>query len=160
MKIKIAHIYPELLNLYGDMGNIASLKKRAEWRNIQVEVTEYSIDEKIDFENIDILFVGGGSDKEQLAVCNRLREYKDDIKKYVENNGVLVALCGGFEIMGEYYVINGEKISALNILDMHTEYKNDRLIDDVIIKTNFLERPVVGFENHGGRTYIKNNKPL
>ena len=62
--------------------------------------------------------------------------------------------------MGEYYVINGEKISALNILDMHTEYKNDRLIDDVIIKTNFLERPVVGFENHGGRTYIKNNKPL
>ena len=96
MKIKIAHIYPELLNLYGDMGNIASLKKRAEWRNIQVEVTEYSIDEKIDFENIDILFVGGGSDKEQLAVCNRLREYKDDIKKYVENNGVLVALCGGF----------------------------------------------------------------
>ena len=160
MKIKIAHMYPELLNLYGDMGNIASLKKRAEWRNIQVEVKEYSIDEEIDFENIDILFIGGGSDKEQITVCNKLKEYKESIVKYVENNGVLIALCGGFEILGDYYTLNGKKISALNVLDIYTEYANDRLIDDIIIKADFLERPIVGFENHGGRLYIKNNKPL
>lgn len=160
MKIKIAHMYPELLNLYGDMGNIASLKKRAEWRNIQVEVKEYSLDEEIDFENIDILFIGGGSDKEQITVCNKLKEYKESIVKYVENNGVLIALCGGFEILGDYYTLNGKKISALNILDIYTEYANDRLIDDIIVKADFLERPIVGFENHGGRLYIKNNKPL
>ena len=101
MKLKIAHLYPELLNLYGDMGNIASLKKRAEWRNIEVEVKEYSINEKIDFDDCDILFIGGGSDKEQLVVCNKLKEYKEDILKYVENNGILIGLCGSFEILGE-----------------------------------------------------------
>lgn len=160
MKIKIAHIYPELLNLYGDMGNIASLRKRAEWRNIDVEVQEYNIDDTIDFENIDILFIGGGSDKEQQTACQKLNELKNDIKKYVENNGVLVAFCGGFEILGKYYKINDESVDGLGILDIYTEYSNERLIDDVIIQTDFLERPVVGFENHGGRTYIGNHQPL
>lgn len=160
MKLKIAHLYPELLNLYGDMGNIVSLKKRAEWRSIEVEVKEYSIDEKINFDDIDILFLGGGSDKEQLVVCNKLKDYKEEISKYVENNGVIIASCGGFELLGEYYRINGEVIDALNILDFYTEYENTRLIDDVVIETDFLDRPVVGFENHGGRIFIKENKPL
>ena len=160
MNLKIAHIYPELLNLYGDMGNIASLKKRAEWRNIDVEIKEYSFSDDIDFDNTDILFIGGGSDKEQLKVCNKLKEYKEDIIKYVENNGVLIALCGGFEILGEYYKINNETIEALNIIDIYTVYENTRLIDDVIIQTDFLDRPVVGFENHGGRVYINKNNPL
>ena len=91
MKIKIAHMYPELLNLYGDMGNIASLKKRAEWRNIHVEVKEYRIDEKVDFDDVDILFIGGGSDKEQLVVCNKLKEYKEDIAKYPQDIPVCIA---------------------------------------------------------------------
>lgn len=160
MKIKIAHICPELLNLYGDMGNIASLKKRAEWRNIEVEIKEYNIDEPIDFENIDILFIGGGSDKEQLAVCQKLNGCKDELVKYIENNGVVLALCGGAELFGKYYKVKDETISALGILDIYTEYSSDRLIDDVIIQTEFLERPVVGFENHGGRMYINNSKPL
>ncbi len=160
MKIKIAHIYPELRNLYGDMGNIASLKKRAEWRNIEVEVREYNINEVIDFENTDILFIGGGSDKEQITVCNKLKEYAEDIKKYIENNGVLIAICSGFEILGKHYKVKNETVQALGLLDMYTEYADNRLIDDVVVKTEFLERPVVGFENHGGRVYINNNAPL
>ncbi len=160
MKIKIAHVYPELLNLYGDMGNIASLKKRAQWRNIEVDVVEYNINDIIDFENTDILFIGGGSDKEQLTVCNKLKEYADEIKKYIENNGVIMAICSGFEILGKYYKVNNKEVQALGLLDIYTEYADNRLIDDVIIKTDFLERPVVGFENHGGRVYINNHNPL
>lgn len=160
MKIKIAHIFPELLNLYGDAGNIASLKKRSEWRNIEVEVKEYNLNDVIDFESIDILFIGGGSDKEQHIVCEKLKEYKDELRKYIENNGVLVAICSGFEILGKYYKVKNETVEALGLLDLYTEYDDNRLIDDVIIKTDFLDRPVVGFENHGGRVYINDHIPF
>ena len=160
MKIKIAHIYPELLNLYGDTGNIASLKKRMEWRNIEAEVKEYKINDTIDFDNIDILFIGGGSDKEQLTVCEKLIGYREEIKKYVDNNGVLIAVCSGFQLLGKYYETADKKTECLDILDIYTKYDKNRLIDDVIIQTEFLDRPVVGFENHSGRTYINNNVPL
>ena len=160
MKIKIAHIYPELLNLYGDNGNIASLTKRCEWRNIDVEVQKYSLNDDIDFDNIDILFIGGGSDKEQKIVCESLRKYCERIREYVENNGVLIAFCGGFEILGNYYKIKDETVQALGLIDMFTEYSDVRLIDDVIIQTDISDRPIVGFENHGGRVYINNNTPF
>lgn len=160
MKIKIAHIYPELLNLYGDNGNIASLTKRCEWRNIDVEVQKYSLNDDIDFDNIDILFIGGGSDKEHKIVCESLRKYCERIREYVENNGVLIAFCGGFEILGNYYKIKDETVQALGLIDMFTEYSDVRLIDDIIIQTDILDRPIVGFENHGGRVYINNNTPF
>ena len=95
MELKIAHLYPELLNLYGDRGNIISLKKRAQWRGIDANVKEYNLNDEIDFENTDILFIGGGSDREQLLVCEKLREIKQNFKQYVENGGVVVAICGG-----------------------------------------------------------------
>ncbi len=157
MKLRIAHMYPEILNLYGDFGNIISLKKRAEWRNIEVEISEYALNDEVDFNNIDILFIGGGSDKEQILVCEKLKEHKNEIKKYVENNGVLLAFCSGYEILGNRFSLNGNTYTGLGILDMCTEHKNSRLISDVVIKTSFLDRPVVGFENHSGRTFIGND---
>ena len=160
MNLKIAHLYPELLNLYGDRGNIISLKKRAEWRGIDMDVKEYRLTDKIDFENIDILFIGGGSDREQLLVCHRLKEIKDDFKNYVENNGVVVAICGGYQLLGKYYKMKNETIDGLEILDIHTESGKGRLIGNVVIESNFLDRPIVGFENHGGRTYIEKHNPL
>ena len=160
MNLKIAHLYPELLNLYGDRGNIISLKKRAEWRGIDMDVKEYRLTDKIDFENIDILFIGGGSDREQLLVCHRLKEIKDDFKNYVENNGVVVAICGGYQLLGKYYKMKNETIDGLEILDIHTESGEGRLIGNVVIEANFLDRPIVGFENHGGRTYIEKHNPL
>ena len=119
MNLKIAHLYPELLNLYGDRGNIISLKKRAEWRGIDVEVKEYKLADEIDFENIDILFIGGGSDREQLLVCQRLKEIKNDFKNYVENNGVVTAICGGYQLLGNYYKLQNETIKGLEILDIY-----------------------------------------
>lgn len=160
MEIKIAHLYPELLNLYGDRGNIISLKKRAEWRGIDVSVKEYRLNDDIDFENIDILFIGGGSDREQLLVCTRLKEIKEKFADYVNDNGVVVAICGGYQLLGHYYKMKDETVEGLDILDIYTESGKGRLIGNVVIKTDFSDIPVVGFENHGGRTYINNHTPF
>lgn len=160
MELRIAHLYPELLNLYGDRGNIISMEKRAEWRGIDVKVKEYTLNDEIDFDNIDILFIGGGSDREQLLVCEKLKEIKEKFKSYVENNGVVIAICGGYQLLGHYYKMKDEIIQGLEILDVYTESGEGRLIDNVVIQTEFLDRPVVGFENHGGRTFINNHTPL
>ena len=160
MKLTIGHLYPELLNLYGDRGNIISLQKRAQWRGIDAEVIEYNLSDEIDFSKLDIVFVGGGSDREQLLVCKRLSEIKTQFKEYVEDNGVVVAICGGYQLLGHYYKLKNEFIEGLSILDIFTESGEGRLISNVVIKTNLFERPVVGFENHGGRTYIGDCTPL
>ncbi len=160
MKINIAHFYPELLNLYGDKGNIISLVKRCQWRGIEAEVRNYSLEDDIDFSNIDIVFIGGGSDREQLIVCKKLVNIKDDIKEYVESNGVLLGICGGYQLLGKYYQLHEDKIDGLELLDIYTIQKPGRLIGNVVIETEFGK--VVGFENHGGRTYIedKDIKPF
>ena len=121
MEITIANLYPDLLNLYGDKGNIITLKKRLEARKITSKIIEYSIDDKIDFSGADIIYIGGGSDREQLLVCQRLKEIKNDFKNYVENNGVVTAICGGYQLLGNYYKLQNETIKGLEILDIYTE---------------------------------------
>lgn len=160
MKLNIAHLYPDLLNLYGDRGNIAALKQRSLWRGISAEVTEYTLAQEIDFDNTDIIFIGGGSDREQKLVCGRLLEMKDKIIDFAENNGSIIAVCGGYQLLGRYYKLGDETIEGLGLLDIKTERGEKRLIGNVVIKTDFLDRPVVGFENHGGRTEINGCAPL
>ena len=158
MKITIGHFYPDLLNLYGDRGNILAIKKRCEWRGIETEVKEFSIDDEVDFSGLDIVFLGGGSDREQLIVCKRLKEIQKDILDYVQDNGVILAVCGGYQLLGHYYQLEKEKIEGLSVLDIYTIAGQKRLIDNVILETDFGS--VTGFENHGGRTYIGAHKPL
>lgn len=160
MKLNIAHLYPDLLNLYGDRGNIAALKQRSLWRGISAEVTEYTLAQEIDFDNADIIFIGGGSDREQKLVCGRLLEMKDKIIDFAQNNGSIIAVCGGYQLLGRYYKLGDETIEGLGLLDIITERGEKRLIGNVVIKTDFLDRPVVGFENHGGRTEINGCSPL
>ena len=151
MKLKIAHLYPELLNLYGDRGNIASLVYRTQKRGIECDVAEYGIQDTPDFENSDIIFIGGGSDKDQLTVCRELCKYKSQFKAYVENGGVVLLVCGGFELMGKSYKpYGGEEISALGILNIKTIYNKERHIGNVIVKSDLLNSNIVGFENHSG----------
>lgn len=160
MKITIGHLFNDLLNLYGDKGNIAALKSRMKQRGIDVEVKTYDINDDINFDELDIVFIGGGSDREQLLVCNRLKEIKYDLTQYVENNGVLIAVCGGYQLLGHYYQLEDKKIEGLGILDIYTEQKNPRLIGNIILESDIINTTVVGFENHGGRTYINNHTPL
>lgn len=162
LKITIGHLYPDLLNLYGDRGNIISLKKRCEWRGILVEVREYQLNDDIDFDSLDIVFLGGGSDREQLLVCNLLKEIKEDFSRYVLDDGVVVAICGGYQLLGHYYKLKNETIEGLSILDIYTEMGDSRLIGNVVIESGLLEKSVkiVGFENHGGKTFINQHQPL
>lgn len=161
MKIKIYHLYPDLLNLYGDRGNIECMRKRLIWRGIDAEViTHTSEDGKLDLSDADIVFIGGGSDREQKIVCDKLLAQKSEIKDYVEDNGTLAAVCGGYQLLGKYYKLHDEIIEGLNILDIYTEQGKKRLIGNIILKPDFINGNIVGFENHGGRTHIGSHKPL
>ena len=160
MKLTIGHLFPDLLNLYGDRGNIQCLLQRLKWRGIEAEVKTFSIDDEIDFSALDIVLLGGGSDREQMLVCNRLKEIKAEFKAYVEDMGVVIAICGGYQLLGKYYETDEGKIDGLDIVDMYTVQEKGRLINNIFIKSDLFEMPIVGFENHGGRTYINDNKPL
>jgi len=160
MKITIGHLYPDLLNLYGDRGNIQCMKKRCEWRGIEVRVREFKLSDEIDFTELDIVLLGGGSDREQMIVSKRLNEIKGSFHDYVENNGVVIAVCGGYQLLGNYYQIEDNKIKCLGLIDFYTEQKEGRLIDNVVLESDLCEMPVVGFENHGGRTFIGNHQPF
>ena len=159
MKLRIAHLYPDLLNLYGDIGNMTTLKKRCEWRDISVQIDPIYGNEKISFTDYDLVFLGGGSDREQLLVRDKLIKMKKELTAYVNDGGVLAAVCGGYQLLGSYYKLENETIEGLEILNIQTEVGKTRLISDVVIE-NEQFGTIVGFENHGGRTYINEHTPL
>lgn len=160
MKLTIGHLYPDLLNLYGDRGNIQCLMKRCLWRGIEAETISFELDDKIDFSNLDIVLLGGGSDREQMLVCEKLKEIQKDFKEYVEQGGVVIAICGGYQLLGNYYKTEEGIIEGLSLVDMYTEQGENRLIDNIVLQSELFDMPIVGFENHGGRTFIGENKPL
>jgi CobQ-like glutamine amidotransferase family enzyme len=160
VKLTIAHLYPDLLNLYGDRGNIQTLVKRLEWRDYQSQVVSILAGDKIDFSKYDIVLLGGGTDRNQELACQYLQEVKDEFKKYVEDDGVVLALCGGYQLLGEYYYNNNKKIPALGILNITTTWKPKRFIRNIIIKNPLFKTPIVGFENHSGRTNIGKYTPF
>ena len=160
MKITIGHLYPDLLNLYGDRGNIQCLMKRCQWRGIEAESIPFELEDEIDFSKLDIVLLGGGSDREQMLVCEKLKEIQKDFKAYVENYGVVIAICGGYQLLGNYYKTEQETMKGLELVDLYTEQGEGRLIDNIVLQSDLFDMPIVGFENHGGRTYIKDNKPL
>lgn len=162
-KVNILYMYPDLLDMYSDIGNLKCLIKRLEWRGIDCEVTQCKIDsETIDFTNVDLIFLGGGSDREQQIVSNEMLKYRQELIDYVENDGSILAICGGYQLLGKYYQAGGKKIEGVGILDIYTESENEahRLTGDILIHSDIIDYTVVGFENHGGRTYIGDLKPL
>lgn len=160
MKLTIGHLYPDLLNLYGDRGNIQCFRKRLEWRGIEAEVIPFLSGSQIDFSKLDIVLLGGGSDREQELVCRYMKEIKTDFKEYVENDGVVLAVCGGYQLLGKYYKTDKKMIEGLEILNIYTEWEPERLIRNIILNSPLFDAPIVGFENHGGRTYIGKHTPL
>lgn len=162
MDLTICHLYPDLLNVYGDVGNVLILKHRAALRDIDVNIINCSIGDAIDKENIDIIFFGGGQDYEQSIVSNDLKEIKGEaLINYIEEGKVLLAICGGYQLLGRYYTApNGEKIDGLGILDIYTEGGDNRFIGNTEIFNEAFNETYVGFENHSGRTYINNHTPL
>lgn len=160
MKLTIGHLYPDLLNLYGDRGNIQCFRKRLEWRGMEAEVIPFLSGDKIDFSKLDIILLGGSSDREQELVCGYLQEIKDNFKKYVEDGGVVLAVCGGYQLLGKYYKTKDKVIEGIGVLDIKTEWEPERLIRNIVLHSPLFDTPVVGFENHGGRTYIGDHTPF
>ncbi|WP_434303401.1 type 1 glutamine amidotransferase [Clostridium botulinum] len=162
MELNICHLYPDLLNVYGDIGNILVLKYRAEQRGIKIDVSNVSIKDSFPIDKYDIALFGGGQDYEQAIVSKDMVETKkDDLTEYIEKGKVLLAICGGYQLLGKYYTTpEGEKLDGLNILDIYTEGGDTRFIGNTVIKNEDFNETYVGFENHSGRTYIGNLKPL
>lgn len=158
MKITIGHLYPDLLNLYGDRGNIQSLKMRCQWRGIEAEVKSFQLTDKIDLSGLDIVLLGGGSDREQKLVSEALQAYKRELQAYVDDQGVILALCGGYELLGQYCDNGKEKLPGLDLAEMHTEHGEKRLISNVVLENTLFDQKIVGFENHAGRVITGNNQ--
>ena len=160
-ELRIAHLYPKLLNLYGDMGNIITLKKRCEWRGINVTVDEIGISD--DIKEHDLYFIGGGQDKQQQEVAQELFTHKDFLHKERDNGAVFLGICGGYQLFGHYYQpFEGEKLIGISLMDAYTIAGKKRFIGNVTVETDFLTpKTLVGFENHSGLTYLQGEtKPL
>lgn len=162
LEINICHLYPDLLNVYGDLGNILILKYRAEKRGINVNISNVSLGDPFEWQKYDIVFFGGGQDYEQSIVSNDLIETKKyGITQYIEDSRVFLTICGGYQLLGKYYTTpDGEKLQGLGILDIYTEGGEKRFIGNTVIHNEEFNETYVGFENHSGRTYIGDLKPL
>ena len=154
----IAHLFPDLLNLYGDGGNVTVLQKRMLWRGLPVEVVRVNHGEKIDLSQVDLVFLGGGPDREQRLASQDLVAMKDQLKDFVEGDGVVLAICGGYQILGKTWLLGEEDVAGLDIIDMQTGRaeggSTNRLIENIALDSDMAQQPVIGYENHAGRTYL------
>lgn len=153
----IAHLFPDLLNLYGDGGNVRVLEQRALRRGIPCEVARVEHGETIDLSGVDLVFLGGGPDREQRLASRGLFDMRDGLRAFVEEDGALLAICGGYQILGSKWLLGDEVVEGLGILDIETRRPGtsaDRLIDNIVLRTRIAKRPVVGYENHAGRTFL------
>ena len=163
-QLHIVHLYPDLLNLYGDRGNIQCLRMRCKWRGIDTLVTECNSGDRLSLASADIVLLGGGSDREQQIVCTRLQKVRLELHDYVEDGGTLLAVCGGYQLLGHYYDTPEGRMEGLSLVDLYSEQGSPRLISDIVLSNDTIPElstiEIVGFENHGGRTYIGDNMPF
>ena len=161
--LTIHHLYADMMNLYGDRGNVISIKKRCEWRGIPVDVVDVGQGERIRPTGCDLFLFGGGQDREQALLAEDLAGSKGaDLRSIVEDGGVVLGVCGGYQLMGHSYETpEGETLPGVGIFDLHTQPRKldeERLIGNVLARVRAPEtgetREIVGFENHGGRTFL------
>lgn len=158
MKLNICHLYPDVLNLYGDGGNIICLRQRLKWRGIESELTQCRIGETLDLKHCDLLFVGGGQDFEQEVLLPDLRRGKaEEIRSAIEDGLTVLAICGGYQMLGQYYeTYDGVRCDFIGALDLYTKGSKQRMIGNTVYRCT--ERcggsTVVGFENHSGKTWL------
>lgn len=163
LKLSIAHLYPEMLNIYGDYGNVLTIKRRCEWRNIDVELTSIKVGDKIDPEKFDLYFIGGGQDKQQVDVSRELQLQKAALHDAMDSGAVFLGICGGYQLFGQYYQPHkGDRLLGIELLNAYTVAGNKRFIGNVTAKTEYtMPKTLVGFENHSGLTYLQGEtRPL
>ena len=162
--LRVCSLYPELMNIYADRGNIAVLRARCEWRGLGFELAASSLGEGIDPEAHDLFYMGGGQDRDQAAVARDMVETKRDAMHAAAGRGaVVLAVCGGYQLLGSSYQMEDEELPGIGLVDLRTVREpGERLIGNCAIEADLGgggageggARVVAGFENHGGRTYL------
>jgi lipid II isoglutaminyl synthase (glutamine-hydrolysing) len=154
LSLTIGYLYGDLMNIYGDTGNILTLEKRCNWRGIKTQTKNISLGDSLKPNDIDIYFFGGGQDQSQVEVAKDLQKKAGVIKKEVQKGIPLLSICGGYQLLGQYYrPQNGPKLAGIGLFQAYTLASNQRMIGNIVIKSEFGD--LVGFENHSGKTYLE-----
>ncbi len=157
-ELRLLALYPEQMNIYADRGNLLFLQRRAEWRGIPFRYAAVGPGDGFEPAEHDLIYIGGGQDRDQVLVAeDMLRTKRDAIASAVEDGAALLAVCGGYQLLGHRYELGDQSIPGLGIADLETVREpGPRLIGNVSIEVELGERPSVlaGFENHGGRTHL------
>lgn len=156
MELKICHLYPDVMGLYGDAGNIICMKKRLEWRGIGVSVTPVKMGQELDAEGFDLIFIGSGREDEQLSLLDDLHSLKaESLRRAAEAGVPILAIAGGFELLGKTYeAADGTKYDFAGVLDMSVKAGKERFTGNYQFDCEGAGCSVVAFENHSGRTYL------
>jgi lipid II isoglutaminyl synthase (glutamine-hydrolysing) len=158
MELRVLALYPEQMNIYADRGNILFLRRRCEWRGIGFSYAAAGPGDRIDPGAHDLLYLGGGQDRDQRAVAlDMVASKREALEAAVEGGAVMLAVCGGYQLLGQGYQLGEERLPGLGLVDLDTVREpGERLIGNVAIEVDLGDGPrvVAGFENHGGRTYL------
>jgi CobQ-like glutamine amidotransferase family enzyme len=160
--LRVCALYPDLMNIYADRGNLLLLERRCAWRGIGFELTGAGIGDAVDPDAHDLLYLGGGQDRDQQLVAEDLAGPKRDaVHAHAARDGAILAVCGGYQLLGDSYELGDEKIPGVGLVDLHTvRHDGPRLIGNVAIEVELpgagppARRVLAGFENHGGRTHL------
>ncbi|MFT4048429.1 MAG: glutamine amidotransferase [Solirubrobacterales bacterium] len=162
--LRVCALYPSRMNIYADRGNMLMLQRRCEARGIGFELTAAEAGDEIDFAAHDLFYIGGGQDSDQRQIAADMRETKRAaLAQAAEDDKVILAVCGGYQLLGDYYELGDDRVDGLGIVDLRTVREpGERLIGNVMIEFEIdgMRRVLAGFENHGGRTYLGSCEPL
>jgi CobQ-like glutamine amidotransferase family enzyme len=157
MVIYIAHLYYDLMNLYGEIGNVKVLVNTIEKQGIKVVVDRLSINDKIDFNKYDLIYIGCGTEDNQLLVLKDIIKYKNKIKEYIENNKFILSTGNSYELFGKSIYDGKNKHTGLGIFDYNAKNINNRIVGDIIVKSNLIKSKIIGFQNQGSNIFENNN---
>jgi hypothetical protein len=163
--LRVCALYPDLMNIYADRGNIAVLRARCEWRGLGFELSASGLDERLDSSGADLFYMGGGQDRDQVAVARDMVQTKREaLHEAAERDAVVLAVCGGYQLLGHSYAMGDEELPGVGLVDLRTvRSPGPRLIGNCAIEADVGggRRVIAGFENHGGRTHLGGGeKPL
>src|SRR4051794_3409149 len=156
--LRVCALYPDLMNIYADRGNIAVLRARCEWRGLGFELASASLGEPLDPEAHDLYYMGGGQDRDQALVAREMaRSKRDPLHAAAERGAIVLGVCGGYQLLGHSYALGDEELPGVGLVDLRTVREpGPRLIGNCAIEGDLGTGPhvIAGFENHGGRTYL------
>ena len=157
VRLTVAHLYPDQLNIYADRGNVAVFERRAAWRNVELTVVPISRDEPLP-PRPDLIYIGGGQDREQGLIAPDLARRESDLRACVDRGAALLAVCGGYQLLGRFYRDRaGRELPGVGLFPHSTAAGDSRMIGDVLLESDLEPgelRPIAGFENHAGRTTL------